>query len=91
MTTSDATIPTDLRTTLTSAATGSAIAWSMAIRVSRGHSRPSTSARSGPSQARAIVTSPSYSGGWSRARWSRSTVARTTNIPAFHRYPPVVR
>ena len=45
------------------AATGSAIAWSIAILVSPGQTRSSTSARSGPSHAAAISCRPAASAG----------------------------
>ena len=67
------------------AATGSAMAWSMAIFSRAGQRSARTSSRSGASQTAAMASMPWASWGLSSARWSRRTPARTTNMPAFQR------
>ena len=68
-----------------SAATGSAIAWSMAIFVRCGQLSASTSSNPGVPHARAMVSRRACMSGSRRARWTASTPADTMNMPAFHR------
>lgn len=67
------------------AATGSAIARSMEIASRPGHREARTSSRAGVLQAAPMAPMPAARSGLRTARWSSSTPARVTNMPAFQR------